>query len=170
MAPTDSKATNAYNLQALRPMETKKIAKKAQKMLKPIFRGKVMAFSGDFGAGWSHDQMSNWIRLHAGEYVRDISPKTTHLICSIEDYKKRTPQGMFYFPSLDDFECLTVSETTQIRGKANFPFSAGLWNLRQFTELSTTLPTLRQRHFSPSSLKFLPSIHPHVGCLRLTCP
>jgi len=57
-----------------------------------------MSFSGDFGKGWEHEKMAGWIRAHGGRYEREVTSETTHLICSIEDYKKRTGQGMFYFP------------------------------------------------------------------------
>jgi hypothetical protein len=97
MAPTKSKATDGYGPQAIRKMAPKAIAKKSKKALKKIFRGKVMSFSGDFGDGWSHEQMANWVKLHGGEYVREVNKETTHLICSIEDYRKKTTQGMFYF-------------------------------------------------------------------------
>lgn len=39
--------------------------------------------------------MANWIRAHGGEYVREVTAETTHLICTIEDFKKRTAQGLF---------------------------------------------------------------------------
>jgi hypothetical protein len=42
----------------------------------------------------SHEQIKVWIIAHGGEFVTEVSESTTHLICSIEDFKKRTEQGM----------------------------------------------------------------------------
>lgn len=62
--------------------------------MKQIFRGKVMSFSGDFSSiGWDHEKMAKWIKVHGGEYAREVNEDTTHLICTIDDYKKKTPQG-----------------------------------------------------------------------------
>jgi hypothetical protein len=36
--------------------------------------------------------MARWILAHNGEYVREVTTDTTHLICTIEDFKKRTAQ------------------------------------------------------------------------------
>ena len=52
-----------------------------------------MSFSGDFGKGWEHEKMAGWIKAHGGRVEREVGEETTHLICSIEDYKKRTSQG-----------------------------------------------------------------------------
>jgi len=37
--------------------------------------------------------MAGWIKTHGGRVEREVGEETTHLICSIEDYKKRTSQG-----------------------------------------------------------------------------
>lgn len=96
MAATKSTASSGKRIRPTSdalPQAITKIAKSA-KAMKPIFRGKVMSFSGDFGENWTHEQMANWIKLHGGEYVREITEGTTHLICTIEDYKRKTVQGI----------------------------------------------------------------------------
>lgn len=75
---------------------TTKITKvlKPGKVMKQIFLGKVMSFSGDFSdINWDHEKMANWIKAHGGDYVREVTDDTTHLICTIKDYKKKTTQG-----------------------------------------------------------------------------
>jgi NAD-dependent DNA ligase len=62
--------------------------------MKQIFRGKIFSFSGDFGENWAHEQMADWIKAHGGQYEREVSANTTHLICTVEHYKKKTDQGM----------------------------------------------------------------------------
>lgn len=57
-----------------------------------------MSLSGDFGKGWEREKMASWIKAHGGRVEREVSGETTHLICSIEDYKKRTSQGMSNSP------------------------------------------------------------------------
>lgn len=34
-----------------------------------------------------------WWTLHGGEFEREVTAETTHLICSIEEFKRRGPQG-----------------------------------------------------------------------------
>jgi len=74
-------------------------AKKAQSKapsrgVKQIFKGLVISFSGDFGGdSWSHESMGRWFTLHGGVWEREVCEDTTHLICSIDDYKKKAPQG-----------------------------------------------------------------------------
>jgi hypothetical protein len=64
--------------------------------VKQIFRGKEMSLSGKFfscGKTASHEQIGGWISSHGGTFVTEVTDSTTHLICSIEDFKKRTEQG-----------------------------------------------------------------------------
>jgi hypothetical protein len=81
-----------------RKLSLKAIAKaeKPARLMKPIFFGKTMSISGDFGEGWSHEDMSRWIKLHGGQYEKEVTEETTHLICTIDDYTKKTSQGMFH--------------------------------------------------------------------------
>lgn len=65
--------------------------------MKQIFKGKEMSLSGSFiscGKAASHEQIKAWITAHGGDFVTEVSKSTTHLICSIEDFKKRSDQGM----------------------------------------------------------------------------
>jgi len=41
----------------------------------------------------TYEAISKWIAAHGGTYEQEVGPDTTHLICSIEEYKKRTSQG-----------------------------------------------------------------------------
>jgi len=41
----------------------------------------------------AYESIAKWITLHGGICEREVSESTTHLICSIEEYKKRGPQG-----------------------------------------------------------------------------
>lgn len=75
------------------PLAEKSIRTKAPKRMKQIFAGRSFSFSGDFGHNWAHEQMANWIRAHGGLYEREVSEDTTHLVCTIEDYEKKTEQG-----------------------------------------------------------------------------
>jgi NAD-dependent DNA ligase len=65
--------------------------------MKQIFKGKEMSLSGKFmscSKTATHEQIANWIMSHGGTFVTEVSESTTHLICSIEDFKNRTDQGM----------------------------------------------------------------------------
>ncbi|TVY82888.1 hypothetical protein LSUE1_G006211, partial [Lachnellula suecica] len=68
---------------------------KKEKPQKQIFKGLVMSFSGTFinlGKPEPHEQVAKWVRVHGAQYEREVTELTTHLICSIEDYKKKTSQ------------------------------------------------------------------------------
>lgn len=111
MAPTRStnrKASgNVSTLPKSTPAPTFKrtrVTKATQ--LKQIFRGMEMSLSGSFtGCDKSlpHDQIAKWITLHGGSFEREVTDNTTHLICSIEDYKKSTPQGNYPLISLASY-------------------------------------------------------------------
>ncbi|QSZ37615.1 hypothetical protein DSL72_008714 [Monilinia vaccinii-corymbosi] len=67
----------------------------------PIFSGCKMSLAGDFIAEhpgpnaehhWNYEKISKWIQLHGGEYARGVDEHTTHLIVTIKEYKKKTPQ------------------------------------------------------------------------------
>lgn len=69
---------------------------------KQIFKDLVIAFSGDFGDGGGHSNkthahLSGWVTLHGGQVVPDVTPQTTHLICSMEDYEKKSNRSMPYY-------------------------------------------------------------------------
>lgn len=74
----------------------RKAQAKSSKRMKQIFVGKSFSFSGDFGENWTHEQMAQWIKVHGGRYEREVSDDTTHLICTISDYKAKTRQGNFH--------------------------------------------------------------------------
>lgn len=97
--PTNYSSTKS----ASNPIKARKA--NAEKPLKQIFKGFSFSFSGSFGDGWAHEDMARWIKTHGGEYEAEVSEDTTHLICTIEDYKKKTQQGLFFF-----FEGVDVRE------------------------------------------------------------
>jgi hypothetical protein len=68
---------------------------KTEKPCKQIFLGMTFSCSGNFGEGWEHDKMAMWVRKHGGVWQSEVSDGTSHLICTVEDYKKKTQQGMF---------------------------------------------------------------------------
>ncbi|KAH8596921.1 hypothetical protein B0O99DRAFT_705185 [Bisporella sp. PMI_857] len=68
---------------------------------KQIFAKLRFSFTGDFGSGWAYDKMAGWVRHHGGEYEKEVQcgkeallrqRYTTHLICTIEEYKKKSSQ------------------------------------------------------------------------------
>jgi NAD-dependent DNA ligase len=77
------------------PIKTRKAKK--EKKCKQVFAGLTMSCTGNFGGNWEHEKIRGWIKAHGGDWESDVSDDTTHLICTIEDYKKKTQQGMFGF-------------------------------------------------------------------------
>jgi NAD-dependent DNA ligase len=66
---------------------------KPSRSIKQIFAGKNFSLTGDFGEAWAYDKVVNWIKVHGGKYEREVGDKTTHLVCTIEAYKKENEQG-----------------------------------------------------------------------------
>ncbi|KAH6673136.1 hypothetical protein B0J14DRAFT_667985, partial [Halenospora varia] len=67
----------------------------SSKPLKAIFRGLTMSFSGTFYSNdkiLPHEKIAGWITHHGGKWMREVGEGTTHLICSVEDYKRKTSQ------------------------------------------------------------------------------
>jgi len=105
MAATKTVTKTAATKPASKPAVPKKAPQQVQfkkvrkeKVMKPIFRGLVMSFSGTFinlDKPVPHEQVAKWITAHAAEYRCEVTSDTTHLICSIEDYQKKTDQGKY---------------------------------------------------------------------------
>lgn len=75
---------------------------------KKIFKRKEFALSGSFIScekPASHEKVGKWITQHGGEYVTEVGNETAYLICSIEDYKKKSPNGNYRISF-----CLYVSQ------------------------------------------------------------
>ncbi|KAH8670289.1 hypothetical protein BGZ60DRAFT_375477, partial [Tricladium varicosporioides] len=67
----------------------------SSKPMKGIFRSLQISFSGTFYSNEKiipHEKIAGWITHHGGKWVREVAEGTTHLICSIEDYKRKTAQ------------------------------------------------------------------------------
>lgn len=80
---------------------TAKCPPKKEKMMKPIFRGLTMSATGKFINSdklVTHEQVAKYITAHGGDFESVVTNCTTHLICSIEDFKKKTTQGKFLPP------------------------------------------------------------------------
>lgn len=41
-----------------------------------------------------HEKIARWITQHGGIFEREVSKETTHLICTIEEYKNKSVQGI----------------------------------------------------------------------------
>ncbi|KAE8452538.1 hypothetical protein EG329_000441 [Mollisiaceae sp. DMI_Dod_QoI] len=77
------------------PITERKRAAKSSKPLKAIFRGKFISSVGRFencGKDLGPDDIAKYVIAHGGTYERQVTESTTHLICSIEEYKKKHPQ------------------------------------------------------------------------------
>jgi hypothetical protein len=48
----------------------------------------------------AYESIAKYITVHGGTYEREVTNDTTHLICSIEEYKKAGVQGNVLLKSL----------------------------------------------------------------------
>lgn len=81
------------------PINERKKAAKSCKPLKQVFKGKVISSLGLFeNCGKMHgpEDIAKWVVSHGGRYEKQVTEDTTHLICSIEDFKKKHPQGKIF--------------------------------------------------------------------------
>jgi hypothetical protein len=99
MAPIKSLSQKSSSVmprqKATNPINQRKRPKK-EKPIKAIFKGMTMSAVGNhfkFKQLVSYDSIAQWITLHGGTYQREVSNDTTHLICSIEEYKRAGIQG-----------------------------------------------------------------------------
>ncbi|KAM3075571.1 hypothetical protein ACMFMG_007710 [Clarireedia jacksonii] len=65
--------------------------------MKSIFLGCIISLAGDFvtarnSSSSTYENIIKWIQGHGGTYSREVTPETTHLIVTIEEYKKKTAQ------------------------------------------------------------------------------
>lgn len=63
----------------------------------------TIAVTGDFGKARPHDRMKQWTEHNGGKFVREISRKVTHLVCSKEDYKKESALGISHIHAFNAF-------------------------------------------------------------------
>lgn len=53
----------------------------------------VIAVTGDFGERCSHKALERWIESNGGIFAASINDHVTHLICTWDDWEKKTPKG-----------------------------------------------------------------------------
>jgi len=58
-----------------------------------VFVGKVFVMSGEFPN--HHDVMEGWITHHGGRVDKVITDETTHLVCTMDNFKNKVPHGTF---------------------------------------------------------------------------
>lgn len=93
---SSSGATGPGERVAPNPVTERKKAAKNVKPLKAIFKRKYISSVGQFensGKLLGADAIADYVTAHGGTYERQVTPDTTHLICTIEEYKKKNTQG-----------------------------------------------------------------------------
>ena len=56
--------------------------------MKNPFKKFTIALTGDFGSARSHEKMKDWIEVNGGTFAKQISSDVTHLVCSLDSWKK----------------------------------------------------------------------------------
>jgi NAD-dependent DNA ligase len=56
-----------------------------------VFTGKVFVISGEFKD--SHENMEKWIIRHGGRVDKVVTDDTTHLVCSMQNFKDKVTHG-----------------------------------------------------------------------------
>lgn len=69
---------------------------KATKSGKGIFGGKVFVLCGEFEK--PHTTIKGWIEFQGGRVEQIVTKETTHLICTMEDFKSKANNGENILP------------------------------------------------------------------------
>ena len=56
-----------------------------------VFTGKVFVISGEFKD--SHENMEKWIVRHGGRVDKVVTDETTHLVCTMQNFKDKVTHG-----------------------------------------------------------------------------
>jgi hypothetical protein len=94
----ENNAKSAVSKKATQSQVPTRRPPKKEKPMKQIFKGFVISASDTFinsAKTVTHEQLARYVTSHGAEYERAVTNDTTHLICSIEEYKKKTAQGKF---------------------------------------------------------------------------
>ena len=60
---------------------------------KKIFKNLTIAVAGTLKKGVTNAQIETWVTLRAGKFSHGMNDSVTHLVCSEEDWKGRSPMG-----------------------------------------------------------------------------
>lgn len=63
---------------------------------KPIFRGLTIAVAGDLGGQWTDINIARWVELREGRFTRAMDESVTHLVCSNEEFRRKSSMGEFF--------------------------------------------------------------------------
>ncbi|KAL8894822.1 MAG: hypothetical protein Q9207_008400, partial [Kuettlingeria erythrocarpa] len=64
-------------------------------MVRNPLMGLIIAATGDFGSGRSHEKLRQWVEKNGGQWATKMSEDVTHLICTKEDYRTKAPMGTY---------------------------------------------------------------------------
>ena len=65
----------------------------------------VIAATGDFGEKRTHAKIKYWVEENGGNFATKITSDVTHLVCSIEHFKRSSPMGKSANPGRTSGEC-----------------------------------------------------------------
>ena len=62
--------------------------------LNPIFKNAVIATAGDFPhKDYTDANIARWVKYREGRFSQELGDTVTHLVCTREEFKRRTPKG-----------------------------------------------------------------------------
>ncbi|KAH0537328.1 hypothetical protein FGG08_005882 [Glutinoglossum americanum] len=67
--------------------------------MKNPFANLTVAVAGNFGKKVKSGDIQRWVEKAGGVYSAKVSKNTTHLVCSWEDYKAKSPKANFMGPA-----------------------------------------------------------------------
>lgn len=99
---------------------------------KPIFQGLVIATAGSMGETWTDVNLSRWISLRKGSFVHQMDASVTHLVCTQEEAKTKTPKGEYFQELSTHFitERLIKDISKQSEKRSNGAAKIVSWSLR----------------------------------------
>jgi hypothetical protein len=75
-------------------------------MPRQIFKNKVLCAAGPLPGQLTTENLKHWTRIRKGEFITDddssviLDERTTHLLCTREQFTKRVPKGFFHLANI----------------------------------------------------------------------
>lgn len=104
MAPRKATTKKVASSQLRKPSKSAKAAQQAKPLIekkpstpmkgrKAVFVGKVFVLSGEFPN--AHGVMEGWITRHSGRVDKVVTDETTHLVCTMDNFKNKVSDGKY---------------------------------------------------------------------------
>lgn len=115
-------------------------------MVRSPLMGLTIAATGDFGKERSHENIKRWVEKNGGQWAMKMSEDVTHLLCTKEDYRNKTPMGnakSLFLVHLRGIDSWPVKHALRLK---KFNIVTFDWLEGNLPHYSMNQPAIRQSH------------------------